>query len=170
MSTLTDFCWLVELFLPEGNSLGYYHTGFTGLMPGDSRSTNSPHEAKRYATKEAAEAAASKLMHLQGVWRAVEHGFSVGAGAAESPAPKFQPEEGDRFICAACGHSFNCIDETERPRDECPVCGEAEAQRVEDYLAAPLGTPAAPPSNSNPVHQVERSGEKPVAASGGTAK
>ena len=77
METTTTYCWLVELFEPDGNSMGHYHTGFTTLMPGESRSTSKPHEAKRYETKEAAKYAANKLLHLAGVWRAVEHGFDA---------------------------------------------------------------------------------------------
>jgi len=72
-----EFCWLVELFLPGGNSLGWYHTGFTDIS-NNSRSTQSPWEAKRYATKEEAERVASRMLHKQGVWRAVEHGFGIG--------------------------------------------------------------------------------------------
>lgn len=73
----TDFCWLVELFEPDGNSMGYYHTGFTTLMPGESRTTKNPHEAKRYATQAEALHIADGLHHLAGVWRAVEHGFDA---------------------------------------------------------------------------------------------
>lgn len=29
----------------------------------------------------------------------------------------------DKFRCGECDHSFNCTDETERPRLECPMCG-----------------------------------------------
>lgn len=32
-------------------------------------------------------------------------------------------EPGDRWRCTECGHGWNAIDETERPRDECPNCG-----------------------------------------------
>jgi hypothetical protein len=88
---LTEFCWLVELFLPDGgNSLGFYHTGFTDLS-GNSRSTKDPFQAKRYATKAEAEAVATKLgSTLQGVWRPVEHGFDTHP-AAPSDAPAQQP-------------------------------------------------------------------------------
>lgn len=81
-----DFCWLVELFEPDGNSMGYYHTGFTDLG-GNSRTTKNPHEARRY-NKPQAEAAAAKLHHLAGVWRAVEHGFARAALAAQAPAQR----------------------------------------------------------------------------------
>jgi len=72
-----QFCWLVELFMPGGNSMGCYHTGFTTLMPGESRTTRDPWEAKKYVTEAEAMQAADKLHHLQGVWRAVEHGFDA---------------------------------------------------------------------------------------------
>jgi hypothetical protein len=71
------FCWLVELFLPGGNSMGCYHTGFTTLTPGNSRTTRDPLQAKRYATQAEAAQVADGLHHLQGVWRAVEHGFDA---------------------------------------------------------------------------------------------
>jgi hypothetical protein len=71
----SEFCWLVELFEPGGNSMGLYHTGFTEL----DRTTSDPHKAKRYATKEAALASVDKLLSKAGVWRAIEHGFH-GAG------------------------------------------------------------------------------------------
>jgi len=29
----------------------------------------------------------------------------------------------EKFRCGECDHSFNCTDETERPRLECPMCG-----------------------------------------------
>ncbi len=84
------FCWLVELFLPEGNSLGLYHTGFTDLS-GGSRSTQDPHKAKRYS-KAQAETAAEKLGHtLSGVWRAIEHGFQSMRGQSEAAV---EPENG----------------------------------------------------------------------------
>jgi len=31
--------------------------------------------------------------------------------------------EDDNFRCPECDHSFNCVDETECPRLECPLCG-----------------------------------------------
>jgi hypothetical protein len=71
----TEICWLVELFLPHGNSLGIYHTGFTDLS-GQSLTTADPHKAKRYSKGEA-EAVAEKLQSMRGVWRAVEHGFDA---------------------------------------------------------------------------------------------
>ena len=82
----TEFCWLIELFLPHGgNSLGRYHTGFTDLH-GNSRSTPDVYQARRYPTKEAAQAAATKLGHtLQGVWHAVEHGFASPPPQAREP-------------------------------------------------------------------------------------
>ena len=73
----TQFSWLVELFMPDGNSMGYYHTGFTTMMPGDSRTTRDPYQAKRYVTEDEALHVADGLHHLQGVWRAVEHGFDA---------------------------------------------------------------------------------------------
>ena len=73
----THFCWLIELFLPQGNSMGYYHTGFTTLMPGESRTTRDPLQAKRYATQGDALHIADGLHNIQGVWRAVEHGFGA---------------------------------------------------------------------------------------------
>jgi hypothetical protein len=82
------YCWLVELFLPEGNSMGYYHTGFTGLDGFSSRTTQDANEARKYETKEDAEKVAAKLAHLQGVWRAIEHGFM-----AEHPAPSVVADE-----------------------------------------------------------------------------
>lgn len=72
-----QFCWLVELFMPGGNSMGYYHTGFTTLTPGQSRTTRDPLQAKRYATQAEALSVADGLHHLQGVWRATEHGFDA---------------------------------------------------------------------------------------------
>lgn len=41
----------------------------------------------------------------------------------------------DRFHCLECGHGWNAIDETDRPRLECPNCGhdsaiEANASRI----------------------------------------
>jgi hypothetical protein len=75
----SEFCWLVELFEPGGNSMGLYHTGFTELDGMTSRTTSDPHKAKRYATKEAALASVDKLLSKAGVWRAIEHGFH-GAG------------------------------------------------------------------------------------------
>lgn len=72
-----EFCWLVELFLGDGtgNSLGWYHTGFTDIG-GNSRSTQDPLKAKRYSTWREANLASVKLGHtLQGTWRAVQHGF-----------------------------------------------------------------------------------------------
>lgn len=70
-----DICHLVELFEPTGNSMGYYHTGFTDI-DGRSRTTRNPHEAKRYASFLDAARVAGSLHHLAGVWRAVEHGFA----------------------------------------------------------------------------------------------
>lgn len=52
------------------------------------------------------------------------------AGAGEPAADE------DQFKCRDCGHTFNCIDETERPRDECPVCG-GEAGAGEQPSKAP---------------------------------
>lgn len=72
-----EFCWLVELFLGDGtgNSLGWYHTGFTDIS-GNSRSTQDPLKAKRYSTWREANLVSVKLGHtLQGTWRAVQHGF-----------------------------------------------------------------------------------------------
>lgn len=37
-----------------------------------------------------------------------------------------------RFHCGDCDHDFNCVDETVRPRLECPVCGN---DQVEDNQA-----------------------------------
>jgi hypothetical protein len=70
------YCWLVELFEPGGNSMGYYHTGWTTLSF-ESRTTRDPNDAKRYATMADALLACARLLHLQGVWRAVEHGFAA---------------------------------------------------------------------------------------------
>ena len=70
------FCWLVELFEPDGNSMGHYHTGATTLPSFESRTTRDPLKAKRYATKRDALLACAGLLHLKGVWRAVEHGFA----------------------------------------------------------------------------------------------
>lgn len=69
-------CWLVELFLPMGgNSLGCYHSGFTDIS-GSSRTTNSPHKAKKYNTKEQAETAIAALSQpMMGEWKAITHGF-----------------------------------------------------------------------------------------------
>lgn len=84
-SPATEFCWLVELFEPNGgNSMGFYHTGFTTLG-GDSRSTKDPHQAKRYPSKAQAAAVAADLFSKAGVWRAVEHGFSR-ASLVEQPS------------------------------------------------------------------------------------
>lgn len=73
----TAYCWLVELFEPDGNSMGYYHTGATTMLSFESRTTRDPLRAKRYATKRDAVMACAGLLHLQGVWRAVEHGFAA---------------------------------------------------------------------------------------------
>jgi hypothetical protein len=72
----SEFCWLVELFEPGGNSMGYYHTGFSDLA-WQSRSTKDPYQARRYNSKEEAERAASELFSKAGVWRAIEHGFAA---------------------------------------------------------------------------------------------
>lgn len=69
--------WLVELFLPGGNSLGYYHTGFTDIS-GQSRATKNPHEARKYSSLENANAMAKRLHSKQGVWKAISHGFYLG--------------------------------------------------------------------------------------------
>ena len=69
------FCWLVELFEPSGNSMGYYHTGFTEFLPFESRTTRDPNKARRYATRVDALKVCVRLLHMKGVWRAVEHGF-----------------------------------------------------------------------------------------------
>jgi hypothetical protein len=86
-----EFCWLVELFEPGGNSLGAYHTGFSDTS-WQSRSTKDPHQARRYNSKEEAERAASELFSKAGVWRAVEHGFVAAPQAvdvaAQPPAPQ----------------------------------------------------------------------------------
>ena len=71
------YCWLVELFEPDGNSMGYYHTGATTMLSFESRTTRDPLKAKRYATRRDALQACAGLLHLQGVWRAVEHGFAA---------------------------------------------------------------------------------------------
>ena len=68
------FCWLVELFEPSGNSMGCYHTGFTGSCR-SSRTTRDPNKARRYATRVDALKVCVRLLHMKGVWRAVEHGF-----------------------------------------------------------------------------------------------
>lgn len=73
-TTGDGFYWLVELFAPEGNSLGSYHTGFTDLSLA-SRSTQDPYQAKRYATKDQAQRVADSLLSKVGIWKAVEHGF-----------------------------------------------------------------------------------------------
>jgi hypothetical protein len=70
------YCWLVELFKPDGNSMGYYHTGFTAHLPFESRTTSDPSRAKRYSAQADALLVCARLLHLQGVWRAVEHGFA----------------------------------------------------------------------------------------------
>ena len=75
--TRTQFYWLVELFLPQGNSMGYYHTEFITLTPSESRTTRDPLQAKRYATQGDALHIADGLHNIQGVWRAVEHGFGA---------------------------------------------------------------------------------------------
>lgn len=72
----TEFCWLVELFDLDGNSLGRYHTGFSDLQQ-RSRETADPQQAKRYRSEAIAVFAAGQLFHLEGVWRAVEHGFAA---------------------------------------------------------------------------------------------
>ena len=71
------YCWLVELFEPDGNSMGYYHTGFTEHLAFESRTTRDPTKAKRYSTQADALLVCARLLHLQGVWRAVEHGFAA---------------------------------------------------------------------------------------------
>lgn len=86
--TQTEYFWLVELFEgSNGNSAGFYHTGFVDIG-GYSRTTKNPHEARRY-TKEQAIAVAEKLgTTLTGTWRAVEHGFET---ALIQLADKAQP-------------------------------------------------------------------------------
>ena len=44
----------------------------------------------------------------------------------------------DQFHCDECGHGWNCIDESERPRDECPNCGNDKTPNVEFSGGAPL--------------------------------
>lgn len=83
---LDEFCWLVELFDLADNSLAFYHTGFTPLG-GSSRATRSPFEAKRYASKDAANLVASKLYSLAGVWRAAEHVFAAHPTESAGPDP-----------------------------------------------------------------------------------
>lgn len=80
-----EFCWLVELFDLADNSLVFYHTGFTTLG-GSSRTTRSPFEAKRYASKDAANLVASKLYSLAGVWKAAEHVFAAHPTESAGPA------------------------------------------------------------------------------------
>lgn len=80
-----EFCWLVELFEGDGtgNSAGWYHTGFVDIG-GHSRTTKSPYEARRYASRDQAERVAAKLGHtLTGTWKAVEHGFSTTPSPTE---------------------------------------------------------------------------------------
>lgn len=79
-----QFCWLVELFEPTGNSMGDYHTGFSDTS-WQSRSTKDPHQARRYNSKEEAERAASGLFSKAGVWRAIEHGFHAPESAQPPP-------------------------------------------------------------------------------------
>lgn len=69
------YCWLVELFEPGWNSMGHYHTGFTEFLPFESRTTRDPNKAWRYATRVDALMVCVRLLHMKGVWRAVEHGF-----------------------------------------------------------------------------------------------
>lgn len=105
-----EFCWLVELFLPNGgNSLGYYHTGFTTLH-GTSRSTKNVHEAKRYTTRNEAESVAAKLESLRGVWHAVEHGFAAQPSEKPAePAPPQAPEEVARCMPQITGDQARAI-------------------------------------------------------------
>lgn len=83
----TQFCWLVELFERGGNSLGQYHTGFTGLN-NQSRMTKDVYEARRYA-KEGAEMVAQGLnaWMMLNEWRAVEHGFAAVPARNEPHEP-----------------------------------------------------------------------------------
>ncbi|GAB5676817.1 hypothetical protein JMUB7490_25840 [Staphylococcus aureus] len=54
-----------------------------------------------------------------------------------TPGPKpSDPDDDDQFFCIAFGHSFNAIDESDCPRDECPLCGEDSVQRTDDLRAA----------------------------------
>lgn len=79
----TEFCWLVEL---RGVALTkpWYHTGFKTTL-GESRATDDPHKAKRYATKAAAVAVAFDLgCDLAGRWEAIEHGFEVAQPSAQA--------------------------------------------------------------------------------------
>lgn len=69
------YCWLVELFEPGGNSMGYYHTGFTEFLPFESRTTRDPNKARRYQRRADALMVCARLLHMRGSWRAVEHGF-----------------------------------------------------------------------------------------------
>lgn len=92
MQDPTEFCWLIELMRPYGgNSLGYYHTGFTDLS-GESRSTTSPHKAKRYATFKEADKIARNMLSKLGEWKAVEHGFHASV-AQPSQALELSDQE-----------------------------------------------------------------------------
>ena len=71
------YCWLVELFEPGGNWMGHYHTGFTEFLPFESRTTRDPNKARRYESQADALMVCVRLLHMRGVWRAVEHGFEA---------------------------------------------------------------------------------------------
>lgn len=89
-----EYCWLVELFEGDGsgNSAGFYHTGFVDIG-GRSRTTRDPFKARRYGTRDQADAVATELgTTLTGTWRAVEHGF-----AAAPPPSAPEPSEAARL-------------------------------------------------------------------------
>lgn len=83
----TQFWHLVELFEPDGNSLGFYHTGWTDI-DGHSRTTTDPWQAHRYCSHAEAQIVAEKLLSKRGVWRVVEHGFD---GNTQTAAPQPEP-------------------------------------------------------------------------------
>lgn len=84
-----EYCWLVELFEHQGNSLGRYYTGQTDLH-NHSRSVIDAHYAKRYAAKHEAEAAAIYLnLYMKtGEWRAIEHAFIAPTQQPQPPSPE----------------------------------------------------------------------------------
>ena len=72
---MQQVAWLVEHFsMPNGNSTGRYHTGFTTLGA-ESRATTDPYQAKRYTPHDADKVAKRLGSTLAGEWRAVEHIF-----------------------------------------------------------------------------------------------
>lgn len=106
-----EFCWLVELFEGDGtgNSAGWYHTGFVDIG-GHSRTTGDPFKARRYDTREQAEAVAAELgPTLMGTWRAVEHGLAP---------PPAAPEPSEAEVAAAMASLYRAMEPAAWPSED----------------------------------------------------